>query len=87
MAITKGYTKHECDRVNYHEAEGGKVEYLTDGDSRKNDWHTVDRVTADGNTVQFMFCAECWQAYKAMATKQDAEFSTFRTERTEKEGE
>lgn len=83
MAKTAGYTKFECDRIGYHEGEGGKVEYLADTDSRKNDWHTVSRVTADGNTVQFLFCAECWQAYKALATSQDAEFSAFRTAKKE----
>lgn len=80
MSKTEGFTKYACDRTNYHGPENDSTEYLAKGDSRENDWHQVSRITADGNKVEFIYCSSCYQKYKELAAKQDAEFNAFRTE-------
>ena len=85
MAKTPNYTKYECDRTNYHKGEGGKAEYLADTDSRRNDWRSIDYVTADGNTVSYLLCPVCAAEYKQLAADQDKTFTAWRT--AAKEGE
>lgn len=79
MAKEEGYTKFECDRTEYHKDEGGRVEYLSQQDPRRNDWQTVSRIAAAGNTVTNTYCPECAALYKELVQGQDEDYAAFRT--------
>lgn len=80
MAKATGFDRYECDRANYHKDEGGKVEYLASTDSRKDDWHEIQRVRADGTTISRWLCAECYGKSKTLAEEQDRTFNNFMDE-------
>lgn len=70
MAKTTGITRYVCDRC-------GDTAHLSQGAPEVSDWHDVQRVTVDGNTVQRLLCRGCYSSYKSLVTSQDAEFNEF----------
>lgn len=70
MAKTDGYSLYVCDR-------DGAQAYLAGNDPHVSDWHTIERVTADGVKTSRLLCPDCHTAYKALAAAQDAAFNAF----------
>lgn len=74
MAKEQGFARYTCDRNNEHTA------YIQDGNVAANNWHQVDRITQDGVKQAWLFCDECYRAYKSLVAQQDSDFNGFMSE-------
>lgn len=70
MAKTDGITHYVCDRC-------AADAYLAANSAASADWREVERFDQYGSKASRLLCKACTDAYKQLATKQDAEFQAF----------
>lgn len=61
--------QYQCDRC-------GKKSFLTAQDLGKSDWHDIKRQSGAGE-VQRLYCSTCFDEYRALLERQDADFTAF----------
>ena len=70
MAKTDNITHYVCDRC-------GADAYLAANSAATADWREVERFDQYGSKASRLLCKACTDAYKQLATKQDAACQEF----------
>lgn len=70
MAKTNGFYSLVCDRC-------GAQEYAAEGSPTDQTWKSAGHTNADGSQSSRYLCPRCFNEYRAMAMRQDAEYNAF----------